>query len=428
MKCDCCGVESPVEQAFRPVVRVFQQPLRYCPPCAKKRNWVLNKRSLMVLAVCAILLLLMGFGLERPGPKRNELLFLPLCIAFYPLCVVLHELAHAAVAKACGLRVFGVCIGLSGPTVWKRTVWGTEIQIKWLPFEGLTLVAPRSLRLYRLRFALSVAAGPLTNGLLALGAYHFVHASSNVVIGPFVWANLFIVAITLLPWRHATPRGIVSSDGLAILSAPFTSERVIKDRHAAYFALEGLQRVQSKNYQAAIDWTQMGLREYPGDKVSRSVLGLAQLGLNQFDAARATFIAGLEAAGTDLSHRAIFLNNIAWTDLSMEDLTRLEEADRYSEEAMHLLPWVSIIRGTRGSVLVELGRLEEGISLLTAGNDQSEDPRSQATSECFLAIGRARQGNRDQGRGHLERARKLDPDCSVIPRAQREFSESEVHQ
>jgi len=428
MKCDCCGIESPVEEAFSPVARVFQKPLRYCPPCAKKRDWRIIKQSLIFLVVCLILLLLMGFGLERPGRKRNELLLLPLCFVFYPLGVVLHELAHAAVAKALGLRVFNILIGFRGPTVWQRTLFGTEVRINSLPADGLTLLAPRSLQFYRLRMGATYVAGPLINASLVTGVYLLPRATSDMSLsaGALFWSNLLLVAVALFPWRHATPHGVFASDGLAILSLPFASRKSFEERHASYFALEGLQCVKKKSFQAAIEWTQRGLREYPGQLANRSVLGMAQLGLDQFAVARATFASCLENSQTKLANKAIFLVNLAWTELGREDRGNLEDADRFSAEAFKLTPWTPAIQGTRGCALVELGRLDEAIDLLTKSFEDNENALNKAVNASYLAIAFAKKGSKDESRRYLEKARKLNSDCSLLPRVQKELSTTET--
>ncbi len=290
------------------------------------------------------------------------------------------------------------------------------------------MVAPPSLFLIRLRWPLMVAAGPLTNLLLAFGAWSIPARSPTVqmMVPPFVTANLALATLTLLPRQYVTRLGTVASDGLALLTSPFASRAVWKKRRGLYFAYEALERIQQKDYPAAFEWAQQGLREYPDDNLLGSVLGLAQLGAEDFPAARQTFVACLEACGEDLQQRALCLSNVAWTDLFFDDPSRLDEAERDSAEALSIAPWFPQIRGTRGMVLVEHAQLDEGIDLLKKALSGNYDPFSKATTACCLAIAFAKKRDPDECRKYLAKAKRLDAKCSLIARAEKELGAMEV--
>jgi hypothetical protein len=426
MKCDCCGIESPLDAAFRPIVRVFQKPWRYCPTCANRRDRSLHDRSFWVGLTLMSFVGACAFAVASPQ-NRDIFLFAPALLAFFWLCVVPHELAHALAARLLGLRVFRIFIGSWGPVVWRQSIFGIEICVTPIPSGGLTLVGAPTLRFVRWRWALMVAAGPLANGLLAVAALCLrpgVWGESLVV--PFATANFLLVIVSLFPWRHATAFGQFASDGLVLLSSPFTSRDTLLKRHIYYFAQEGMEQIQRKNYRAAIDWAERGLREYPADNTISGVLGVAQLGLEDFPAARKTFIDCLESCGENLEQRALFLNNVGWTDLFMGNPSLFEEADRYSAEAFRIAPWVSWIQGTRGMVLVEFDHFDEGIDLLKKALARNPDPQSKASNACCLAIAFARKCDQDKSRHYLAQARKLDAKCALIPRVERELSAPEV--
>jgi tetratricopeptide (TPR) repeat protein len=423
MKCDRCGIESPVEEAFSVVARAFRKPLRYCPPCVKQHNSQLAKALMMVGAPSIALCLLAGFTLERPGPRRNEVLVVPLSVLAYPLGLVLHELAHAFTAWAMRFRVFSILIGFHGPVLWRSEAAGTEIQVTCHPASGLTLVAPRSLDFYRLRMGAIWAAGPLMNASLAVAAYLLARPSLEMSLwaSAFFWSNLFLVAISLFPWRYKTPRGVAASDGLALLTLPFVRRKSFEQRHAAYFALEGLASLKKKDYAAAIEWAQRGLCKYPGEIANCSIVGMGQLGLDQLDAARETFQSCLAESEKNLTHKAIFLMDLAWTEIGRDDRGDLEAANRASAEAFLLTPWVPAIRGTRGCALVDVGRLDEGIDLLKqALKDVEQSAKSDFAS--YLALAFAKQGLGDESRKYLEQARQFNPTCQILARTEKEIS------
>ncbi len=423
MKCDSCGIESPPEKAFRPVVRVFQKPWRYCPACVEQRARRLNRNSLLLGLPFIVVALALA-----PLRDRAMLLFFPVFMCSYFACVVPHELGHALAARLLRLRVFTICVGWFGPIIWRWRIFRTNLCVTAIPSGGYNLVAPPSLFLIRPRWMLMVAAGPLANVLLVSGAWAITPRSSTLemMVPPFIAANLVLLGLTLFQYRHATRLGMVSSDGLALLTTPFSKREVWKKRRALYFAWESLDRVQQKEYPSAIDWARQGLCEYPGDNSLRSTLGLAQLGAEDFAAARQTFVECLDACGEDLQQRALCLNNLAWCDLFLDPPLWLDEAESYSAEALGIAPWFAPLRGTRGMVLVETGELDEGIALLLKALAGNRDRPSKAINSCCLAIAFARKRDPDESRRYLAKARKLDAKCPLIARTEKELDALEV--
>ncbi len=73
-------------------------------------------------------------------------------------------------------------------------------------------------------------------------------------------------------------------------------------------------------------------------------------------------------------------------------------------------------------MLVELGQLQEGIALLEGSLAKSEEANSKASEACHLAIAETRRGDHPTARRYLDLARKLDPGCYMLPRAEAELS------
>ena len=51
------------------------------------------------------------------------------------IALLVHEIAHAVTARALGVRVWGISLGL-GPRLWGGTVRGCRIQVSLLPLHG----------------------------------------------------------------------------------------------------------------------------------------------------------------------------------------------------------------------------------------------------------------------------------------------------
>jgi hypothetical protein len=109
-------------------------------------------------------------------------------------------------------------------------------------------------------------------------------------------------------------------------------------------------------------------------------------------------------------------NGLAWVDTLIGGDELIQEADKYSKEALENMPHVSYFRGTRGNVLVELGQYEEGLVLLREAMNAADNPTMKALDACHIAIAEQKRGNLDESRKFAEIARSWDPDCMLLDR------------
>jgi tetratricopeptide (TPR) repeat protein len=434
MRCESCDLESDWEQAFRRVRKSFtlQKPKTICPACWQRRQAVQMRGAVAFILLMAFFV---AATLVFADAKGRALFLAAYCtIPFIPVATVLHEAAHALASLVLGLRLFAVCYGVTGRVIYRRYFFDCAFEVRSSLSGGMAVPAPRSLRWLRLRWWLLVAAAPVTNGLLAACAIPFLALSLHSPIGEtlaigFGGANLIVAGVSLIPWKIATARGVMPSDGLALLTIPFESQARLQEKRASYFAMEGAQCLRRRDYASAEEWAQRGLNEYPGNLSIRSVLGVALLGQRRFDEAKSLFLelaASDKPPGNAPPYKALFLNNAAWTDLMAGGAERLVDADRYSQQAMRLTPWVAEIKGTRGSVLVTLGQTDEGLRLLEEAIEDHDANANKALNACFLALGFHKAGNSAACRRLIEKARQLDPQCELIPWAV-EQSSSPAH-
>jgi hypothetical protein len=94
----------------------------------------------------------------------------------------------------------------------------------------------------------------------------------------------------------------------------------------------------------------------------------------------------------------------------------LPEADRYSVELLAAKPAEWTVKGTRGSILVDLGKIEAGMAMLqnVMKNDPSEFDRAICAS--FLALGEIKQGHFSKAAEWIQFARRLDSNCAALHR------------
>jgi hypothetical protein len=112
------------------------------------------------------------------------------------------------------------------------------------------------------------------------------------------------------------------------------------------------------------------------------------------------------------------MNNIAYAGLMQEEPVYYTQVDEYSEAAYQNMPWQPEIAGTRGAALVALGNPAEGLPLLRTAMAQSVQPVNKALNACHIALGEISLGRLSKAQKSLNRAKRWDPGCPLIPRVE----------
>jgi tetratricopeptide (TPR) repeat protein len=251
-------------------------------------------------------------------------------------------------------------------------------------------------------------------GLAAAG----LHAPQNPIFATvaffalcYVVGKLLFVVGPLLGRvvvRKSTPPPVEEGDGpeIAYLDDP------VADLVTAAYALFRADQIDE-----AASRAEAALAIEPDEFLARFVLGLAQLARGRFAEGRRLQAELLAIPGLDPAQRRLLLNNIAWADYLIGDPWLRDEADRYSTEAYSGDPDQPAYQGTRGAVLVWLGRIDEGLELLRQAHVGNPKARSRALNACCIAEAEAQRGDLDTATKALEEARGLDPSCLLIDRA-----------
>lgn len=96
----------------------------------------------------------------------------------------------------------------------------------------------------------------------------------------------------------------------------------------------------------------------------------------------------------------------------------LPEADRYSQELFQIKPNEWTVKGTRGSVLVETGELEHGMTMLKDVIEHDPSVFDRAIAASFLALGELKKNDRESALKWLRVSHDLDPECASAHRVQ----------
>jgi len=338
--------------------------------------------------VAGILLILTS----RDSTSGWLLLNLVLLYLFGSIATIFHEFGHALTAGLVGARVQGVIIG-AGPQFWQTRLFGIPVVFRAFALGGgYTLVTHPSFSWVRLRQAVLVLAGPVTNLAIALALIWLLPATALIGFPKdtglfpmlaFIGANLVSFVASLIPMRYTIEGGVIKSDGLQLLCLPFQNPRDFSPAVGAYFFTLSAEYLAAKDYNAAREAGLKGLRAH--DKPDQL--------------------------------RAYLSNQVAWCNLLLGKAELLQEAIGYASEATELAPDNLGIKGTLGSVLIEDGQYERGLAILLESTDDVEQDTDKALNMCYVAIAYHYLGDANKGRETIRTVEALDPDCLFLGRA-----------
>lgn len=422
-KCDICGVETKVEEAFYQVISKYSSVItRRCPRCWHKARHTAYKRfltSYLILGIGAAIIVIINPEYQFGWLILNFLLY----YVFGVLTALPHELGHAIAAKAVGFRVFQVTIGF-GRAIFKCRLWGFNFVVNSMPLGGFCFSVSRKVHWYRSKRCLMILAGPLTNILAAIAVLYLFPLGENDfdvfsgvrVKSAFVIANAISAAFSLWPKRFDSAYGRVANDGLLFWKTLFLKKQEIETRPASYYLYEGGELLSAKKPEAAKRLLEQGLTLFPDNVHLSFALASAFLKMNKLPESREINVRLVNRPNVGTYYRTLFANNLAYVDVLIGEKQLIEEADKYSKEALENMPYVSYFKGTRGCVLVELGKIEEGISLLKEAIDLGENNESKALNACHVALAEKKRGNLVESQKYAETARSLDADCVLLER------------
>lgn len=381
--------------------------------------------SFMVWTSIFVLVFVVGSGAVPPGPMLllNYIFFLVLAHAG----VIAHEIAHALVARAVGLRVGLLGVG-AGPRVVDRVVGGVLVQIGVFLGGGVTYIGATSERWLRLRLLPMYAAGMLLNGAVALTAAAMGGEWAELLLPRMgqrfqPWSAVFLTSVThvlfsLIPSRPKSRiSGVkVRSDGLQLLCLPFhtaADRKALLDANERY---DGIDHIRAGRHAEARERALAMLARDPEHAFAKLQLVDASLGLGDYAAARELCVE--LRAREDLGPvRLILTNNLAWTNVMLGRADLLAEADELSDRAFRRAPKAAYAMGTRGSVLAQLGRLDEATRLLHLAFKRNDTAENRAYNACFLAMIAARRGDAAAALRWIRTAEQLHPTCYLLERA-----------
>jgi Zn-dependent protease/Flp pilus assembly protein TadD len=384
------------------------------------------------------------FGLFMPPLLLLEIAVLrghPLTVwvlvnaAVFPLIlavsIVLHEAGHAIAARLLGLEVPRIELG-QGRRL-RQWRWGrTTLALNSLPSAGFTYFAGDSVSGVRGRLWLAIAAGPLVTAAIWRAALHQDPSPSvGEAIFPtlaftrglaiqelLAFVNGWLLAFNLVPLPALKWLPLGKNDGARLLSLPFVPQRELEVMAVSTAVAEAEDLRCSGDLAGALRVLEAALSRTPGSWVVRNSLAILQLQWGELAAARELFLELLAEEPPAPELRWLIRNNLAWADFRLRRDELRGEADTHSAAAHARFPQTPFALGTRGAVLVWLGRVAEAVPLLERAYAMNSEPLNRALNACCLVLAATSRGRLDAARRWLARARENHAASELLPEAE----------
>ena len=333
-----------------------------------------------------------------------------------PLATIAHEVGHALCATLVGIPIRFVRIG-HGAVILRGKIGRTRFTLRWLPMTGFAQPFP-ILIIQKYKLALFCFGGALGNFavIFLIALLDLLPALPDVVrenMGAVVFAQLFLIVVNLTPYRLKKPtaEGVSATDGLSLaryLSGP-----------------SGVLTANGMRYsQMLAPYNVVGSPPSLRTAASARIAHYLEIPERWTDAEarrdmRNALLREISATELPLSERLLVLESLVTTGLVTGDQAYRRELDQWSLMAMQLGPMIKTVRGSRGAALVELGRFEEGKSLLLQVADPAA-PYDYFMGQFFLARAERGLGNEPdparlfEAAGALPAAYLTQPPISLV--------------
>lgn len=364
--------------------------------------------------------LVLGVAILAMDPRREWVAVLlnpPLFIAMVFAFTALHEAGHALAAAAVGMSVWRVHLGF-GHLLKKWKVGVVEVRLGTVPLGGATLVMPRQRHGLRTRFWLVIAAGPLVNAAMVALLWPLQSATPSRAVAPIALAfgaNVLLLLGSLLPIKMSSALGVSETDGRQLLTIPFLPDSFFDELTTLPEVARCEEARERRDYDAALRICERGLELTPKSVALMNSKAVVLIELSLFAEARELLYQLVNRSDVPRRFVPLSNNNLAWTDAMLGEPRWMSEADELSRAVLRETPRAAWANGTRGAVLVRLGKARPAIEKLVRAWELNQLPQSRAHNAAWLAAAHAQLGDPRAAREWWDRAMALDPECSSLP-------------
>jgi hypothetical protein len=418
MKCDNCGLESENQAFFKTEREPFSRWRTLCISCQRAKETKVLRVVFLIPIVLGLIGLLLALLLPDSRAATPIINFMIIGVGVIAIAFM-HELGHVFVGKLAGFRIFALEIGV-GQLALEFKLFGMRWRLRKVPLGGRVFGLPSDTHGFRLKQTFFVLGGPMVNAILFLLAWKFRSADASLSgLEPMrllMIMNGAVLISSLVPHRTSSPEGRIPNDALNIWLAWKMTPQTIASLKSTYYCFEAEECRRERPVAEAMMWLEKGLREVPGNHALTFSRATYLVFENRLQEARQALLGLRDTLANDKAFFPLLLNNIAYVDALLDSPELLDEADDYSQQALNIAPWVVYFKGTRGLVLVQLGRFNDGIPFLKEALRDHPEKWGKAINACCLGIAAQKQGSLDESRSYFALARKLDPRCPLLDR------------
>lgn len=377
------------------------------------------------------------------------------------LLIALHEVGHLTAGRLVGMTPLGMDLG-TGALICTFQRWGMFIRVHAIPWSGRAHILYQTEKHFRLRELAMAAGGPIAHalGVLLLTAVYITGNGSDISRMAGIVAligGLLLLVGSLFPHVQMNGNAVdCLNDAFRICTAFRLSDRIIGRLLLNSRIYSANQIYLQGKYREAATYLEKYQSLYTGEVLYFLVLGDLSAGAGELQKARVCYARALEIgelpqtirnrieeaeifamalAGDYAETRKRTLACISREDVSTNEKTGLldrlaclpfmydkwdylAEADDWSQRALELDPSLTL-QGTRGSLLVELGRPAEARPLLEKVKAESALANDQGITSLYLGILEAEAGNSEQAERLFSDAREKHPSPWLIARIEK---------
>ncbi|WP_407557709.1 site-2 protease family protein [Winogradskyella sp. 4-2091] len=305
--------------------------------------------------------------------------------------VVIHEFGHLIFGKLAGGNPKRIVLGKSHE-VKRFTVFNIKIILNKDFNGGFAFVEFPPEKNTKINQFLLSSGGCLTNlivaGLLLLCidfSFSFLSSDNGFQFtSAFIFANSLIAIISLIPY-HVEYQGVkVPTDGLTLLRLPFKKNNASNVDFNAFF--EAQEKFEEKEFDAAIQLYKKYINIEETKVLAHYNTGIMYSKKGDIDEGMSWLESCLNLVDKEKDKMmfAHINNGLAWLKLVKGDTSQI---DILSKTAYSIKPSFYYFKGTRGAVLIELGKTEAGIKMLTPLVDFKYPNSQTVTDAIFLYYG-----------------------------------------
>jgi hypothetical protein len=328
-----------------------------------------------------------------------------------------HELAHFFTARAVGAYVRKIQIG-SGDLVASFRIFGTPCEVLESLRSGAVFYYILSAKNAREKMALVTAAAPIASLLLfaiSLDVVYVLHplvSESPTIFYLFPFASGFVATCfsflpgILIPYSYSYGGRRMETDALRLLTLPRLSDEKIAQMVATgQTTLAVDEEIDPATTSFAEALTRADKTPTDPRAISTAILFLR----GQDDPRALDYFQRLEKLPVTGRERTRNIDQYITYCLERDRVRDFpDEMDRLSRELVMADPDSISVKGTRGCVLLDLGRPEQSVPMLEEVRVKSVNPVDLAYTHVFLALAAKAQGNLDLARGYAELAAQVD--------------------